>query len=129
MNERVVYEHARLAIGYKFKYNYQYILRHVFNAQDVELIKNENGLGFFSIMLKDNTRLNAIVMTGSKKSLTMLYGFSEDNFKALMNESILQKMEMKKSEAKKQIRSQWNIKMIITGILLEKEGGKSMIYK
>jgi len=129
MHELIVYERARLATGYKFKYNYQYILRHVFDARNVELMKNENGLGFFSITLKDKSRLNAVVITRTKKSLTMLYGFSDENFKALMSGSVLQKLKPKKEELKNKIKSQWSMKLIITGTLLEKEGAKPIRYK
>lgn len=124
MNERLVYEHARLATGYKFKYNYQYILRHIFDARDVELIKDKNGLGFFTITKKDKSKFNAIVMTGTKKSLTMIYGFSEHNFKALMGGNPLQRIKLQEVETKEMIRSHWNMKLIITGVLLEKEGGR-----
>ena len=75
-NERVVYEYARVETGYKLKYNYQYTLSHIFDAKKVRLIKDEKGLGFFRIELKDGHTLNAIVKTGTKRSLTMLYGFS-----------------------------------------------------
>jgi len=129
MNERLVYEHARLATGYKFKYNYRYILRHIFDARDVSLIKDENGLGFFTIIQKDKKKLNTIAMTGTKKSLTMLYGFSNHNFKALMNGNTLQRQKPQEIESKKMIRSQWNMKLIITGVLLEKEGGKPYMKK
>ncbi len=125
MNELVVYEHARLATGYKFKNTYQYILRHIFDARDVELIKEENGIGFFVITQKGKKRLNAIVITGSKKSLAMLYGFSDENFKALADGSTLQRLKLKEEKTKEQIRSQWNMKLIIFGILLEKEAKRS----
>ena len=51
-NENLVYEYARLQTGYTFKYNYQYALRHIFDAKQVQLIKDENGIGFFTIELK-----------------------------------------------------------------------------
>lgn len=129
MNERLVYEHARLATGYKFKYNYQHILRHIFDARNVSLIKDENGLGFFTITQKGTKKLNAIVMTGTKKSLTMLYGFSDHNFKALMDGKTLERVNLKEVKSKEMIRSQWNMKLIIMGVLLEKEGGKLHLRK
>lgn len=129
MNEKLVYEYARLASGYKFKYNYRYILRHVFDARNVEVIKDENGLGFFTITQKDNNKFNAIVMTGTKKSLTMLYGFSEDNFKALMDGNALQRQKQKEVKSTELIRSRWNMKLIITGVLLQQEGGRPYIRK
>jgi hypothetical protein len=124
-NERIVYEYARLQTGYTFKYNYQYILRHVFDAKQVQLIKDDNGLGFFTVKLKDGHTLNTIVKTGTKKSLTMLYGFSEENFKALIAERALTIQKRKETKAAEAIKSQWNVKLIIYGTLLEQEGGRA----
>jgi hypothetical protein len=104
-------------------------LRHIFDAQDVTLIKDKNGLGFFTITKKDKKRFNAIVMTGTKKSLTILYGFSDHNFKALMDEKTLERINLKEVKSKEMIGSQWNIKLIITGVLLEKESGKPHLRK
>ena len=121
-NERVVYEYARLETGYKFKYNYQYILGHVFDAKQVQLIKEENGLGFFIVRLKDGHTLNAIVKTSTKRSLTMLYGFSEENYQAMISERALTTQKPKDAKAEEAIKSRWNMKLIITGVLLEQEG-------
>ncbi len=123
-NESVVYEYARLQTGYKFKYNYQYILGHIFDAKQVQLIKDENGFGFFSLTLKDDHILNAIVKTGTKRSLAMLYGFSEENFQALMGAKVLHTQKPKDIQPEEEIKSRWDIKLIITGVLLEQEGGK-----
>jgi len=128
-NERVIYEYARLQTGYKFKFNYQYILGHVFDAKQVKLINNENGLGFFTIMLKDGHTLNAIVKTGTKRSLTMLYGFSEDNFQAMSSGKVLTRQKPKEGKAEEAIKSRWNQKLILTGVLLEQEGGKALIKR
>jgi len=127
--ERVVYEYARLQTGHKFKYNYQYILGHVFDAKQVHLIKDENGLGFFSITLKDGHALNAIVKTNTKKSLTMLYGFSEENFQAMIAGNALTRQTSKDSKPEEEIKSRWNQKLILTGVLLEQEGGKVLIKR
>lgn len=123
-NEILVYEYARIQTGYKFKYNYQYILTHVFDAKEVQLIKDENGLGFFTIELKEGRRLNAVVKTGTKKSLTMLYGFSEENFKALVSASALKIQKPKETKTEEAIKSEWNMKLILFGTLLEQEGGR-----
>lgn len=124
-NETLVYEYARLQMGYTFKYNYQYVLGHVFDAEQVQQIKNENGLGFFTIELKDGHSLNAIIKTGTKRSLTMLYGFSTENFKALMDESALTIQTLKEVKEEEAVKSQWSAKLIIFGTLLEQEGGKA----
>lgn len=123
-NENLIYEYARIQTGYKLKYNYQYILRHVFDAKEVQLIKDENGLGFFTIELKEGDILNAIVKTGTKRSLTMLYGFSEENFKALISASTLKMQKPKETEAEEAIKSRWNMKLILFSTLLEQEGGR-----
>lgn len=124
-NERIVYEYARLQTGYTFKYNYQYILRHVFDAKQVQLVEDKNGLGFFSIKLKDGHTLNTIVKTDTKRSLTMLYGFSEENFKALISERALVMQKPKATKTEEDIKSRWNVKLIIYGTLLEQEGGRA----
>jgi len=128
-NERVVYEYARLQTGYTFKYNYQYILNHVFDAKQVKLIKDKNGLGFFTITLKNGHALNAAVKTGTKKSLTILYGFSEENFQAMISGKELTRQKPKENKAEEAIKSQWNQKLILFGVLLEQEGGKVSIKR
>jgi hypothetical protein len=128
-NERVVYEYARIQTGYKFKFNYQYILGHVFDAKQVQLIKDENGLGFFSIKLKDGRTLNTIVKTNTKRSLTMLYGFSEENFQAMISGNKLTMQTSKDTKPEEEIKSRWNQKLILYGVLLEQEGGKVLIKK
>jgi hypothetical protein len=125
-NENLVYEYARLQTGYTFKYNYQYILDHIFDAKQVQLIKEKDGLGFFSIRLKDGHTINAVVKTGTKRSLTMLYGFSEANFKALYSETALTRQQPKKAIAEEEIKSRWDMKLILTGVLLEQEGGQAL---
>jgi len=124
-NKMLVYEYARLGTGYKFKYDYPYILGHIFDAKSVEMLKNSNGLGFFTLSLKDGSPVYALVKTGTKKSLTMLYGFDEDEFKALMNNKRLIQQDLLVSTAKDHIKSHWDMKLLITGVLLEKEGGKA----
>ncbi len=122
-NETLVYEYARLQTGYRFKYNYQYVLDNIFDAKQVQRIKDENGLGFFTIELKNGHRLNAVVKTGTKKSLTMLYGFSEENFTALIANKTLKRQESKDVKAEDKIKSRWDMKLILFGTLLEQEVG------
>lgn len=121
LNETLVYEHARLNTAYRFKYNYRYILTHVFDAKKVESLHDEDGLGFYTIQLKDGTPVYAIVKTGTKKSLTMLYGFSKENFTALMNKQTLKRQKASDIKAQDHIRSSWNMRLIIMSILLEQE--------
>jgi len=119
-NENLVYEYARLNTAYKFKYNYPYILRQIFDAQDVKTTKDKDGLGFFTITLKDKTILYALAKTSTKKSLSLLYGFSQQNFEALMHNQPLMQMQTLQEAPKDAIKTQWNPKLIITGVLLEK---------
>jgi len=128
-NENLVYEYARLNMGYKFKYTYSYILRNVFDAKHVKAVTNKDGLGFFVITLSDKSSINLIAKTGTKKSLSMLYGFSDKNFKAMIENKELTKQKKISPDPKEAIQSQWNIKLILTGVLLEKEGGKLPYYK
>ena len=121
-NQRLVYEYARLSTGYKFKSSYVSILDHIFNAKKVKLKKDEKGLGFFIISLRNDEKVYVLVKTGTKKSLTMIYGLSEENFSALLNQKHLSIQELVKEE--NPIKSAWNEKLIITGVLLEKEGGR-----
>ncbi len=127
-NESLVYEYARINTGYKFRYNYPYILRQVFDAKDVEQIKDKDGLGFFKITLKDKGTINLIAVTSTKKSFSMLYGFSNVNFQALIHNRGLSKQEPTAIDAEKMIKSQWNPKLIITGVLLEQEKGRPLYY-
>jgi hypothetical protein len=126
-NETLVYEYARLGTGYTFKYNYRYTLSHIFNAKKVQSIKNKEGLGFYTIELKDNSYIYALVKTGTKRSLTMLYGFSEDNFNALLNGAELSKQESTLKSTKELIKSQWNINQVIMGTLLEKKRRRRLL--
>ncbi len=119
-NENLVYEYARIKTGYRFKYTYRYILQQVFDARDVEQVRDEDGLGFFRITLKDKSKLNLIAVTGTKKSLTILYGFSDENFQAIIDNKVLNKQEPT-VETDQIIKSRWNVKLIITGVLLEQE--------
>ena len=123
-HETLVYEYARLETAYKFKYNYVYILTRVFDAKKVEVVQNKDGLGFFIIRLKDDSLIYTLAKTGTKKSLTMVYGFSEESFKALVNNTKLVKQDLSLQREEDGIRSVWNMKLIIMGDLLEKDGGK-----
>lgn len=124
LNETLVYEYARLGTAYKFKYNYKYILAHVFDAKKVKKVRDQDGLGFYTIKLKDGSLVYALIKTGTKKSLTMLYGLSKENFNALINKQTLKKQKFLDKRPQDNIKSSWNMKLIIMGILLEKEGGK-----
>jgi len=122
-NELLVYEYARLSTGHKFKYSYAYILNHIFNAKTVIMKKDEKGLGFFIITLRSNEKVYTLVKTGTKKSLTMVYGLSEENFFALINQKKLR--VQKNIQRNRLIKSAWNETLVITGVLLEKEGGRA----
>jgi len=123
-NEILVYEHATLDTGYNFKYNYSYTLSHIFNAKKVKSIKNREGLGFYRIHLKNDAYIYALVKTGTKRSLTMVYGFCEENFNALLHDAPLRNQNINFKSAHDHITSQWNMQLIITGTLLEKKGRK-----
>ncbi len=126
-NETLVYEYATLNTKYSFKYDYSYTLSHVFNAKKVRSIKNKEGLGFYRIHLKDNSYVYALLKTGTKRSLTMVYGFCEKNFNALLNNTPLSKQESRLQNAQEHIKSQWNMNMIIMATLLEKKGGRRFL--
>lgn len=123
-NEILVYEYARLDIGYSFKYSYSYTLSHIFNAKKVEIIKDKEGVGFYHIQLKNDSNIYALIKTGTKRSLTMVYGFSEENFYALINKKILTNKEMRMTNTKEAIKSQWSPNLILMGVLLERRAGK-----
>lgn len=120
-NEILIYENANVNTGYKFKFTYQYILGHIFDASKVTRVREEKGLGFFIIRLKNNQKVFVLAKTGSKKSLTLLYGFSEENFNALLNKQPLVKQDISKQGSTKDIKTLWSQKMIITGTLLQEE--------
>ena len=114
--EELVYETAKVDTRYKFRYTYSYILRTIFEAKSISLENSSEGIGFFTIMTKDNKLIYAVVKLGSKKSLGMVYGFSQENFELMMH-----KKTLKHTSTKTQIESKWNEKMILTGSILIQE--------
>jgi len=121
LNEVLVYEYARVNTGYKFKYTYTYILSNIFDTKKVTKVQETRGLGFFIIELKNNQKIFLLAKTGSKKSLTLLYGFSKENFNALLLAKPLHKQKTLKKALNKEIKTLWSPKLIIMGTLLKSE--------
>ena len=118
--ETFVYEYARVDTPYKFKYTYSYILGIIFDAKKVSFLQKKSGLSFFHIQTKSKKEFYLLIQTNSKKSFRMVYAQNKENLKALLDEKPLAK-----SNSTLGIESKWNEKMILTGELLEQEGGRA----
>ena len=126
-NELLVYEYARLDVNYTFKFSYRYTLEQLFEAKKVKLEKNKEGLDFYIITLKDNSKLYALVKTNTKSSLHMIYGFSEENFMALLKGHKLSPQATLSSRPEESIKSKWSQKLLITGALLNRKKARPLL--
>jgi len=119
--ELLVFEKIDLDTHYKFKFSYTYTLENIFKAKSVERKKSEAGLEFFIIKMYDGTSIYCLLKTGTRQSLTMIYGFSKENFKALMQDTSLTEQYIHSTKPKDAIKTLWSHQLIISGVLLERK--------
>lgn len=128
----IVYEEIRTAAGYRFNYGYKRSIDLIFNAYRVEEGKRYGNLGLYRVTLRDENKsvVNLLALRASKKSLKLVYGFSDKEFRAL-GESLDQNSrvfmdELSASTERRDncIQSSWQPKLLIMDSLVGKEGGK-----
>ena len=131
-DECIVYEDIRTATGYHFNYAYKRSIDLIFNAYSVEVLKTYGNLTLYRITLRDAGKsvINLLALTSSKKSLKLIYGFSDAGAQHLQ-ESLEQNSTVVKYELKNTskphdrcIKTQWVPKLLILDNLVSKEGGR-----
>lgn len=127
----IVYEEIRTVPGYRFNYAYKRSIDLIFDAYSVEERKRYGNLTLYRVTLRDEkkTVLNLLALTASKKSLKLIYGFSDDALatleKNLENDNgvITYTLAMGTSRRDHCVQTKWQPKLLIMDNLVGKEGG------
>ncbi len=127
----IVYEEIRTVPGYRFNYGYKRSIDLIFDAYSVEERKRYGNLTLYRVTLRDEkkTVLNLLALTASKKSLKLIYGFSDDALatleKNLENDNgvITYTLAMGTSRRDHCVQTKWQPKLLIMDNLVGKEGG------
>jgi len=131
-DECIVYEDIRVATGYRFNYAYKRSIDLIFNAYSVETVNTYGNLTLYRVTLRDKERsvVNLLALTSSKKSLKLVYGFSNIGAKhlqaSLEQNSTVVKYVLKHIVEPHEtcIKTQWVPKLLILDNLVSKEGGR-----
>jgi len=131
-DECIVYEDIRTAAGYRFNYAYKRSIDLIFNAYNVEVLKRYGNLTLYRVTLRDEVKsiVNLLALTSSKKSLKLIYGFSDTGTQhiqdSLEQNSTVVKYELKSvlKPHERCIKTQWVPKLLIMDNLVSKEGGR-----
>jgi len=131
-DECIVYEDIQTAVGYRFNYAYRRSIDLIFNAYSVETLKRYGNLTLYRVRLRDENRsvINLLALTSSKKSLKLVYGFSDKGMQQLQHDleqnSTVVKYELKGTSKFHDvcIKTQWVPKLLILDNLVGKEGGR-----
>ena len=126
----VVFEDITTRSGYKFNYSYRRSIDLIFNAYSVDVIKSYGDLTLYKVRLRGEEKeiINLLALTASKRSLKLLYGFSDKALQKLQkkleeNSTQVEYTLISKSEdTKRCIKTQWSPKLMIMDNLVSKEG-------
>jgi len=117
----LVYESTTVDLNYMYKYATQTSVEMIFDAKKIKTIYRRNNLYFFQMMLKNGKVLNAMVQQSNDQTLSMVYGFSNIQFRKILgqvegSETKLSKLKTENIETfndlKSAVKSEWNMKMI-----------------
>ena len=131
-DECIVYEDIRTVAAYRFNYTYKRSIDLIFDAYSVETLKSYGNLTLYRVTLRDEVKsvVNLLALTSSKKSLKLIYGFSDAGAQQIQ-ESLEQNSTVVKYELKSVlkphdgcIKTQWVPKLLILDNLVSKEGGR-----
>ena len=128
----IVYEDIKTSTGYRFNYGYKRSIDLIFNAYSVETVKRYGNLTLYRVILRDEAKsaVNLLALTASKKSLKLIYGFSDEGLQQLQGKldqnSTTVKYELKSTikAHDRCIKTQWVPKLLILDNLVGKEGGR-----
>ena len=131
-DECIVYEDIQTAAGYRFSYAYKRSIDLIFNAYRVDALKTYGNLTLYRVVLRDDDKsvLNLLALTASKKSLKLVYGFSDVGAQhiqdALEHNSTVVKYVLTSTAQPHEgcIKTQWTPKLFILDNLVGKEGGR-----
>ncbi len=72
----IIYENIRTPGAYEFNFSYQRSIELIFNAYRVEKLKSYGNLTLYRVTLreKEQTTINLLALTASKKSLKLCMG-------------------------------------------------------
>ena len=117
----LVYESTTVDLNYMYKYATQTSVEMIFDAKKINTIYRRNNLYFFQMILKNGKILNAMVQQSNDQTLSMVYGFSVEQFRKILgqvegSEKMFIKLETKNIEIfkdpKSAVKSKWNMKLI-----------------
>ncbi len=117
----LVYESTDVDLMYMYKNATQTSVEMIFDAAKINTIYRRNNLYFFQMILKNGKVLNAMVQQSNDQTLSMVYGFSVEQFKKILgqiegSETMFSKLKTENIETfndpKNAVRSKWDMKMI-----------------
>ncbi len=117
----LVYESTTVDLNYMYKYATQTSVEMIFDAKKIKTIYRRNNLYFFQLILKNGKVLNAMVQQSNDQTLSMVYGFSNMQFRKILgqvegSETTFSKLKTENIEIfndpKSAVKSEWNMKMI-----------------
>jgi len=121
----ITYEHVSIQSPYRLYNTYNRALRLIFDAKDVEKQREANTLTYFILTLKDNSKIDLIVKTSTKKNFSMVYGKNPCLFENAMKELSAHDFSYKcvkvTTSMESAVKSKWQPKLIILDGLLEME--------
>lgn len=131
-NQVVAVEYANVQRPYRFRNDARRTLDLIFSAQSVRQLDRVGNLGFYAIVLSDDTTVLAIAENLNKLALKLVYGLSKEQMRVVMKHvdaRYTQKLDaiedvLELNGTKASLLTQWNEKMIIFAQLLERHGGK-----
>ena len=126
----IVFEDIRTANSYRFNYAYKRSIDLIFNARRVDVIKRYGNLTLYKMVLKGEQKevINLLALTASKKSLKLLYGFSDEGLQKLQEKleanshSVEYTLTSKSTDTQGCYKTQWQPKLMILDGLVSKEG-------
>jgi len=136
----LTYEDVQVGSGYLFTKGVKVIIHNIFTDHNYDLVYIKGNTYFFKLISKKNQKvIYLLIEKKSNRSFQIVYGFTADIFKELIeasknnrtiNNTILSKKPTKLlQDTSLYIRSQWNYKNIILDNLISKAGNSRRVRK